>query len=202
MPIDLPVYHSAGRDPLTPILCGSGSLTAPVGIFGRDPGRQEVVHGEPFVGKGGQLVRDALHRAAHGTNCPDLQASITVGQRIFWANTVPYKPLGNKAWSMAIKRRFAPMIEQLLVETWTGNELVTLGNVAFQWFWLVDRSLKPKLQAHWAREERYESAVELTLSGKHFRIHPLPHPSPLNAKWYRRFPALLDSRLAELGWRG
>ena len=40
--------------------------SADIGIFGRDPGRHEVVHGEPFVGKGGELVRDGLHRATRG----------------------------------------------------------------------------------------------------------------------------------------
>ncbi len=202
MPVDFPVYKAAGRDPLVPILCGSGSMTAPLGFFGRDPGRHEVVHGEPFIGKGGQLVRSGLHRAVHGTDCPDLAASIAVGQRVFWANTVPYKPLGNKAWSVAIKRRFAPLIQELLVDLWAGHDLVTLGNVAFQWFGLVDRSLKPALDAHWKRTDRYESSLTVTLAGKPLRLHPLPHPSPLNATWYPRFPGLLDGRLTQLGWRG
>lgn len=202
MPVDLPVYTAAGRDPLAPILCGSGSLTASLGIFGRDPGRHEVLLGEPFIGKGGQLVRDGLHRAAHGTDCPDLDAAIRVGQRAFWANTVPYKPLGNRAWSVGIKRRFAPMIETLLIDVWPGQDLITLGNVAFHWFGLADRALKPALADHWTREDRYERSLTVRLGGKDFHLHPLPHPSPLNATWYRRFPALLDARLAQLGWSG
>ncbi len=98
MNIDDEVYRSAGRDPRVPILTGSGDLSASVGVFGRDPGRFEVIHREPFVGKGGQLVRDGMHRARRGGNCPDLAASIDVGSEFFWANTVPYKPTGNKAW--------------------------------------------------------------------------------------------------------
>ncbi len=202
MDIDRAVYDQAGRDPVVPILCGSGSLEAEVGLFGRDPGRQEVVHAEPFIGKGGQLVRDALHRAAHGRDCPDLEASIAVGRRVFWANTVPYKPVGNKAWSVKVKRRFVPLIQQLLVDEWQGQELITLGNVAFEWFGLADRALKPQLRAFWTRPDRYEASLEIELAGKVLRLHPLPHPSPLNAVWFPRFPGLLDARLRELGWAG
>ncbi len=202
VPIDTPVYAQAGRDPLDPILCGSGDWSAPLGVFGRDPGRHEVLHGEPFIGKGGQLVRDGLHRAAHGTPCPDLAASVTVGRRVFWANTVPYKPLGNKAYAVRIKRRFAPMIQDALVTHWSGSHLLTLGNVAFHWFGLADRANKPALDAHWGRPDRYETSLAVQLGDKLFHLHPLPHPSPLNATWYKRFPALLDGRLSALDWRG
>ena len=202
MPIDLAAYAQANRDPLDPILCGSGSWTAPLGVFGRDPGRHEVLLGEPFIGKGGQLVRNGLHRAVHGRNCADLAASIRVGQRIYWANTVPWKPLGNKAWSVRIKRRFLPMIQEALVNHWSGHDLLTLGNVAFHWFGLADKTLKPRLAKHWERPDRYETSLEVVLGGKTFRLHPLPHPSPLNATWYKRFPELLDARLSALGWSG
>ncbi len=202
MPIDLAVYAQTDRDPLDPILCGTGSWSAPLGVFGRDPGRHEVLHGEPFIGKGGQLVRSGLHRAVHGTDCPDLAASIRVGQRIYWANTVPWKPLGNKAWSVKVKRRFLPMIQDALVNHWSGHDLLTLGNVAFHWFGLADKALKPALAEHWARPDRYETSLQVELLGKRFRLHPLPHPSPLNATWYKRFPELLDARLSTLGWIG
>jgi len=202
MTTDLPVYELAGRDPSIPIFLGSGSLHARVGIFGRDPGRNEVLLGEPFIGKGGQLIRDGLHRAVYGTNCPSLEASIEVGRTIFWANTVPYKPLGNKAWSVAVKRRFAPHVVQVLVQHWSGQDLITCGNVAFEWFGLVDKTLKPKLKAFWQQEDRYERSLNLDFLGKTLRLHPLPHPSPLNARWYPRFPALLDQRLAQLAWSG
>jgi uracil-DNA glycosylase len=202
MPIDTPVYEQADRDPTLPILLGSGDLAAPIGVFGRDPGRHEVLLGEPFIGKGGQLVRDGLHRAARGGDCPDLAASIEVGRAVFWGNTVPYKPIGNKAWSTKIKRRFLPLVRELLVQQWAGADLLTLGNVAFDWFRLADPSLKPRMAEFWKREDRYETSFELELDGKQFRLHPLPHPSPLNARWYKLFPALLDARLAALSWHG
>lgn len=200
--IDAAPYREAGRDPLEPVLLGSGSLEAPVGLFGRDPGRLEAATGEPFVGAGGRLIRDALHRRVHGTDCPDLQASVAVGRQLFWGNTVPYKPIGNKAWSVKVKRRFLPFIRELLVERWTGHDLICLGNVAFDWFRLADKQLGPRLKAYWARPDRYEASLEVELAGKAIRLHPLPHPSPLNATWYPRFPRLMDQRLAQLGWPG
>src|SRR5690625_420308 len=57
--IDVEVYHRFDRDPLTQIF-GLGPATARIGLFGRDPGREEVRHGEPFIGTGGQLVRKTL----------------------------------------------------------------------------------------------------------------------------------------------
>ncbi|MCP4810194.1 MAG: uracil-DNA glycosylase [Proteobacteria bacterium] len=200
MDIDFPVYASAGLAPTTPVLLGSGSLDAPVGILGRDPGRFEIHDREPFIGKGGQLIRDGFHRARHGVDCPSKQASVEVGRGVFWCNTVPFKPTGNKAWSMKVKRRFEPHITSLIVDHWTGSDMLTCGNVAFEWFGVADKSLRPQLKAFWTRPDRYEASLEIELRGKTIRLHPLPHPSPLNATWYKNFPALLDARLAELGW--
>jgi uracil-DNA glycosylase len=202
MDIDEEIYHKVGRDSTEPVLLGSGSLKARLGIFGRDPGRTEVELGEPFIGKGGQLVRAGLSRACGGGSSLDLRESIEVGTHVFWGNTVPYKPVGNKAWSVAVKRRFTAAIREFLVEHWEGSELLTLGNVAFDWFRLADPDLKPALKAFWTREDRYESSLDIRLDGKHIRLHPLPHPSPLNARWYPLFPALLDARLRALDWRG
>lgn len=202
MDVDVAAYAEAGIPVTTPVLLGSGTLDAAVGFFGRDPGRHELLLREPFIGKGGQLIRDGLHRAARGGGCPDLAASVDIGRSVFWGNTVPFKPTGNKAWSVKVKRRFVPMVTELLVERWAGRDLITLGNVAFDWFRLADRSLGPVLKGFWARPDRYQASLEVELRGKAIRLHPLPHPSPLNATWYPRFPSLLDARLAALGWRG
>ncbi|HCH66878.1 MAG TPA: uracil-DNA glycosylase, partial [Deltaproteobacteria bacterium] len=108
--VDVDAYAASGQPWATPVLLGSGSLDAPVGFFGRDPGRTEVELREPFVGRGGSIVRDALHRARHGRDAPNLHARVAVGQAFFWANTVPFKPIGNKAWSVRVKKRFVPHI--------------------------------------------------------------------------------------------
>lgn len=200
MPIDVDVYVAAGRDPTEPVVLGSGSLGATLGFFGRDPGRHEILHGEPFIGAGGRLLRDVLHERLHGHPAPDVEAARAAGQRLFWANTVPYKPVGNKAWSMKVKRRFSPLIADLLVDHWAGDHLITLGNVALDWFRLEAPDDKARITAFAKQEDRFEQSLQIRLRGKPITLLPLPHPSPLNAVWYRKVPDLLRARLDALGW--
>ncbi len=202
--IDREVYLAAGRDPLEPII-GAGNPDARIALFGRDPGRDEVVHQLPFVGAGGQKVRTTLYQHLYGAPMPDFDASIAVGRYLYWANTVPYKPIGNKAWSMQAKRRFQPLVADLLIHAWRGADVITLGREAFLWFGLaLDRSGRQRLDAFWGDEaQRFVDHCEVTLgapdgAARTLRLHPLPHPSPLNATWYARFPALLAQRLARL----
>lgn len=201
--IDVEVYRQFGKDPLEPIV-GAGERHVRIGFFGRDPGREEVHHGEPFIGSGGKIVRKVLYQHLHGEPAPDVEALRTLGRLFFWINTVPYKPVGNKAWSMAVKRRFQPLVSRLLIEQWDGHEVITLGREAFLWFGLEQpRETREALEAFWAREDRFSASMEVELrSGgevRTFRLHPLPHPSPLNQTWFKRFPELLRARLEALG---
>ena len=131
---------------------------------------------------------------------PDFEASVEVGKRFFWANTVPYRPLGNKAWSMKVKKRFQPLIADLLIKNWHGRDIITLGREAFFWFAINQpREVKQQLEAFWAREDRFESATAVMVtaldgSQRALRLRPLPHPSPLNATWYTRFPETLAAK--------
>lgn len=201
--INLPVYQAFEKDPLEPII-GLGPADAPIAFFGRDPGREEVRYGEPFIGSGGQLVRRALYRHLHGKDLPDFEASRAVGEQFFWINTVPYKPVGNRAWSMAIKRRYHPLMRQLLIENWQGRDIVTLGREAFLWFGIEGSSDdRRRLEAFWQRDDRFSTYCDIELAteqggSRQFRLHPLPHPSPRNMIWFKRFAALLDSRLQQL----
>ncbi len=204
--IDRAIYAEYGRDPLDPII-GEGNPDAAIAFFGRDPGREEVRHHLPFIGTGGQKVRGVLHRHLHGVELPDFEASVTVGQRFFWANTLPYKPIGNKAWPMKAKKRFQPLVADLLLDAWQGREIITLGREAFLWFGIGrNKPDRTELEAFWARPDRFEASLEWELQGpddqaRSIRLHPLPHPSPLNATWYKRFPGLLQARLESL-WIG
>lgn len=201
--IDLAVYQALGQDWREPII-GQGNPRAPIAFFGRDPGRDEVRYQQPFIGAAGQKVRASLYRHLHGSDMPDFEASQAIGADYFWANTVPYKPLGNKAWSMAVKKRFQPLVADLLLHAWQGNDIITLGREAFFWFAINQpREVKLALEAFWAREDRFVSHVEVALAAEGeqrrlLRLHPLPHPSPLNATWYKRFPGLLQDRLRAL----
>lgn len=204
--IDRTVYEACGRDPREPIV-GLGDPDCRVAFFGRDPGRDEVEHGMPFIGAGGQKVRRGLYEHLYGEPMPDFHASVAVGAHFFWINTVPYKPVNNKAWSMAVKKRFQPLMADLLVKSWHGREVVTFGREAFLWFAIHQpRAVKQQLEAFWGSDDRFTTSTAVTLSacdgsGREFRLHPLPHPSPLNAVWYKHFPALLGKRLKQLDVR-
>lgn len=204
--IDLDVYQQFDKDPLQPII-GLGPANARIALLGRDPGRDEVRHGEPFIGAGGQLIRRTLYRYLHGHDMPDFDASMAVGRDFFWANTVPYKPVGNKAWSMAVKRRYQPVMRSLLAERWQGRALITLGREAFLWLGIgQSKAERARIEAFWKQADRFETALPITLaagdaSTRSIDVYPLPHPSPLNATWYNRFPGLLEERLARLGAR-
>ncbi|MDR6234506.1 uracil-DNA glycosylase family protein [Pseudomonas oryzihabitans] len=198
--IDLPVYEQFAKDPLDPII-GLGDPDAPLGFFGRDPGRDEVKYGEPFIGSGGQIARKVLYQHLHGQPPADFEATRSLSQQFFWANTVPYKPLGNKAWSERVKKTFHPLMRHLLVEHWHGTQLITLGREAFLWFGIGQpKEERARLEAFWKREDRFENSIEVTLeteegNRKTLTLYPLPHPSPLNQTWYTRFPGLLESRV-------
>tara|TARA_R110002012_G_scaffold11788_3_gene52753 strand:- start:1853 stop:2545 length:693 start_codon:yes stop_codon:yes gene_type:complete len=204
--IDIEVYKRFDRDPLDPII-GLGQRNLRIGFFGRDPGRDEVRHGEPFIGAGGQLVRKALYAHLYGEEMPDFEASKAVGEHFFWINTVPYKPIGNKAWSMKVKRHFHALMNEVLISHWEGRSLITLGREAFLWFGIGrSKDERDRLEAFWKQEDRFESSIEVTLEDNQgeaqvFTLYPLPHPSPLNQTWYSRFPGLLKQRLEQLDVR-
>ncbi|MBD3670169.1 MAG: uracil-DNA glycosylase family protein [Gammaproteobacteria bacterium] len=201
--VDIDVYDTYGRDPLEPVI-GEGNPDSPIAFFGRDPGRDEVQYHMPFIGAGGQKVRTTLYKHLHKRVMPDFEASVQVGSHFFWANTCPYKPVGNKAWSMKVKKQFQPLVADLLVHLWHGRHIITLGREAFLWFAInQDKSVKQQLETFWETEDRFEQSTEITLiardgTSRKVKIHPLPHPSPLNATWYKRFPDLLAARLQQL----
>ena len=184
--IDIDVYDRWGKDPHEPII-GGGDHNARVCFFGRDPGRDEVRWGLPFIGAGGQKVRKGLYRALYDAELPDFQTSVDVGQYAFWANTVPFKPVGNKAWSMAVQKRCHPAMSHVLVHRWGGQDIITLGRNAFFWFGIhQSKEVRAALKAFWAAEDRFTQHIEVPLRApdgttKAIRIHPLPHP-PLSTR--------------------
>ena len=208
MSIDIEAYRKVGRDPMDALL-GGGNEDATLGFFGRDPGRDEVRHMEPLIGAGGKLIRRGVYRHVFGMDPPDFEAEREVAKHVFFSNTVPYKPVGNKAWSMGVKRHFQPLIAEYLVDHWAGRFLIPLGNVAFHWFGIgQSKDTRNMLKTFWDLPDRYERRLNVSLvsprtaSAKEIVLLPLPHPSPLNATWHRRFPDLLATRLRELTHEG
>ncbi|HEX8202814.1 MAG TPA: uracil-DNA glycosylase family protein [Isosphaeraceae bacterium] len=198
-PIDVPVYERVGKDPKRPILC-AGNLDAAVGIFARDLGKDEVAHGQPLIGAAGRLVRDGIIAAWTGGPPPKVDRWREGAlEHALLTNTVPYKPPGNRAYAEAVKERFRPYLAELLTILWRGDYLITLGTEAFDWF--ARYAETGAHEAFWGRADRYEAELPCVLvaggeARKPITLAPLPHPSPLNQRWYKQFPDLLARRLA------
>ena len=205
-PVDEPVYRRAGRDPGRPILF-AGSLDAPVAVLARDLGRDEVAAAQPLIGAGGRLVRAGIVSAwpskTAADDPPRLEAAL---DHALLTNTAPFKPPGNKAYAKSVRERFRPFVASLLADFWRGNQVITLGTEAFRWF-------EPYAEGEAFDDEagtdaRFESAYACRLpvaaprkggpAWKAVVVRPLPHPSPLNRRWYARFPEMLARRLDEV----
>ncbi len=200
-PIDLPIYQSAGWQPTKPILY-AGNLKSQLCFFGRDLGRDEIYARQPLYGAAGTLVRKGFYQVLHGKETNNKKELETVCTRLLLTNTVPYKPPGNKAYSVEVKKRFRPFVEQLLVLHWQGQHIITLGNEAFEWFTPYGRD--DELTRFFKKSDRYNNQIEVILKAtdnegrsrqKKVTLMPLPHPSPLNQRYYAIFPQLLRERL-------
>ncbi|MGL5194303.1 MAG: uracil-DNA glycosylase family protein [Chroococcales cyanobacterium] len=203
-PLDEPVYQKANAEPTQPILY-AGNLQSQLCVFGRDLGKDEVATGQPLYGAAGSLVRKGLYRTLFNTEAGDKTELEKVLEQVLLTNTVPYKPPGNKAYSAAVKQRFRPYIERLLVCHWQGDRIITLGNDAFDWF--TPYAPKGTLKEFFQRGDRYSSSQPITLGAtdsqgnlhqRNITLLPLPHPSPLNQRYYAQFPQLLQQRLSDI----
>ena len=202
-PIDFPVYQAAGKEPTQPILY-AGNLKSQLCFFGRDLGRDEVQAGQPLIGAAGSLVRQGFYRAMHHRSAKTPQELQSVCDRLLLTNTVPYKPPGNKAYSVQVKERFRPFVERLLVIHWQGSQIITLGTEAFKWF--APYGARGEVNKFFTRRDRYSAKLSVNLratdeEGRQYQrqvsLLPLPHPSPLNQQYYSQFPQMLQQRLNE-----
>lgn len=215
-PIDRDAYAAAARDWCRPILL-AGRLDAPLCVLGRDLGREEVLLGEPLVGAAGRRLRRALHSCLLGTE-PDKEDRYVrrVLSHVLLANIVPYKPVGNSPFAREVREAVRPAVEFLLACAWKGRVILTLGAEAFHWF---EPYCPPgTVRQFWSRADRFQALLECSLAAhcagvqkvKPVTIAPLPHPSPLNRRFYEEFEHLLAARweqakgmaasLAELEW--
>ncbi len=200
--LDVEAYRRAKRRPTEPILA-AGNLEAPLCLFARELGKEEVLRGQPLIGSAGRRVRRALFdRVARGRT-PDPPFYSQALQHVLLTNTVPYKPAGNKEYDRETKSRFRPYIEELLVNVWSGDRLVPMGEGAFKWF--APYAEKGAVLEFWEdRVNRFTGTMEVTLtadfhgerSEKRVTLAPIPHPSP-RSPFMDQFPALLEQRLDE-----
>lgn len=207
-PIDVPVYERFKKDPFQPILY-AGSLEAPVCIFGRDLGKDEVRLGQPLIGAGGKLVRQGLLRAWQADGSADVVSPGELQDALRYAllaNTVPYKPPGNNAYSDPVKQRLRPLILELLTRFWTGHHIIPLGTESFRWF--EPYGDVQEFRSRGRSAARFDSVFPCRLpvpGSEHSRsqaklvaVMPIPHPSPLNRRWLSEFQTMLARRLSQI----
>lgn len=203
-PIDIPVYKSAKLEPTYPVLY-AGNLQSPLCFFGRDLGRDEVHARQPLIGAAGKQVRQGFYKMMYGKTTNSTEELKSICDRVLLSNTVPYKPPGNKAYLVKVKKRFRPFVERLLAFHWQGNQIITLGTEAFKWY--APYREKGELDEFFKREDRYETKITVNLTAtddegnskeKSIILLPLPHPSPLNKRYYEIFPQMLQQRLAQV----
>jgi len=203
-PIDEPVYQAANLKPTQPILY-AGNLASQLCFFGRDLGIDEVHARQPLYGAAGRLVRQGVYRAVYHQKSSQNEELLAVCDHVLLTNTVPYKPPGNKAYLAGVKNRFRPFIERLLVIHWQGNQIITLGTEACKWF--IPYGAKREVTGFFQRDDRYTASLQVTLKAvdnlrqpheKQVTLLPLPHPSPLNEKYYAKFPEMLQQRLGKI----
>ncbi len=194
---DLDAYAAANLEADTPIL-GLGPRDAAFAVLGRDPGREELIHRTGFIGASGRKIRDPLVSRWLGVSRPTVEDRLRVGERVYWVNTVPFKPIGNKAWPEPVRAACAPWVRTLLLHGTETADVLAFGQQAVQWFG------EDALQHLAGGEAAWGAAFTHTLtdgtSRRQVRVWSLPHPSPLNVRWAQAFPNLyqrvLDAVLA------
>lgn len=205
-PLDLPVYEAAKLAPTQPVLY-AGNLKSPLCFFGRDLGRDEVHARQPLYGAAGTLVRQGFYHAMYQQKIYDKRQLEKVCDRLLLTNTVPFKPPENKAYSVQVKQRFRPFVERLLVLHWQGNQIISLGTEAFMWYEPYGR--RGEVKGFFRRDDRFETSLQVTLRAtdeeglehqKVVSLSPLPHPSPLNQRYYAKFPQMLQNRLGAIAF--
>ena len=203
-PIDIPVYKYTKLEPTYPILY-AGNLQSPLCFFGRDLGKDEVRERQPLIGASGTKVRQGFYEVIHGKSTNSMEELKSICDRVLLSNTVPYKPPGNKAYSVKVKERFRPFVEELLVFHWQGNQIITLGTEAFKWY--APYRKRGEVNNYFKRSDRFEETLTVNLTAtdsegnskqKSITLLPLPHPSPLNEKYYAIFPKMLKQRLSQV----
>jgi DNA polymerase len=97
------------------LVFADGNPTAPLMLVGEAPGRDEDLEGLPFVGRSGQLLDRIL--AAIGRDRTS----------VYIANTIPWRPPGNRDPSPMETEICRPFIERQ-IELAAPKVLITLGN--------------------------------------------------------------------------
>lgn len=132
------------------IVFGSGSPSARVMIIGEAPGRNEDLHGVPFVGAAGKKLDDFL--LAAGLDRADF----------YIANVVKCRPPSNRNPHVGEINSCSPYLRQQIRAIWP-DALICLGNFATQFVMHTDKGVS-------------ELRGSLYTIG-HFQVLPTFHPA-------------------------
>lgn len=150
-----------------PIVEGVGPKTSPLWFIGRDLGETEERKREPFVGRAGQILNDALKEAG------------IVREHVYIDNLVPVRPPGNefeRHLQQDIDAGYSRIL--YLVEIHNPKVIITLGNES-SW-WLAGDS--------WPTNEKGTNLGIRDVRGYFFersfsRVLATVHPSGCDREW-------------------
>ncbi|MDO8905425.1 uracil-DNA glycosylase family protein [Hydrogenophaga sp.] len=148
---------------------------------------------------GGRSKEQKLFVGSSGKRIKSVMTDIGLEyEHIFWMNTVPFKPIGNKKWPMGVVRKCYPFLLDLLAN-WQGNDVITFGVQALEWFGMSSPENRRSIALFQKRADKFTSQLQVVLSingvERSFILHPVPHPSGLNRAWSSQFDHLLKARL-------
>ncbi len=103
-----------------------------------------------------------------------------------------------------MRNRFRQFLLCLLTKYWEGDQAITLGTEAFRWLEPyidpaeLDSSAKTDTRFTTIFHGRLPAVGGQGTERKDVLVDPLPHPSPLNRRWYSRFSEMMTNRLVEV----
>lgn len=144
------------------LVMGSGSVDAQIVFIGEAPGKQEDLHGKPFIGASGKFLDEMLANA--GMKRED----------VYITNIVKYRPPSNRDPKKEEKQQFMPyLLQQLAIIE--PKLIVTLGKHAMETFFpkgkISELHGKPKRLALGRKEWQMKNG-----SNK-LTVLPLYHPA-------------------------
>lgn len=119
----------------TQLVFADGNPNADIMFIGEAPGRDEDLQGKPFVGRAGQLLDKML---------------LSIGldrTRVYIANTVPWRPPGNRTPTQAEISACLPFLQRQ-IELVDPKILVTVGAPASQTLFETSQSIS-RLRGQW-----------------------------------------------------
>lgn len=150
------------RDEATNLVFGKGNVNADILFIGEAPGAKEDAQGEPFVGRSGQLLNEAL------------QTIHLKREDIYIANILKYRPPKNRNPSRDEIRNHTPyLVKQIHIIR--PKIIVPLGNYATKF---VLAGFDPsEMKNVPAITSLHGQAQEITIDGENYVVFPMFHPS-------------------------